>query len=783
MDSQLISPKSKILLKQNVFEKSLLHSKMRAGVALNRIIPVGNYQMRVVRENVSCKNDKELNLVIESLKLGEKYFEWVWKESGSYDVLVLVDNNWNIKNIDVIERKNMKKLVRENDERIALNREQNASSVNIGSVSIKEPDPDSGVTLIEGDICDSEQSTIQCIPENYDFTEIRNIILDFSLDQEFRISVIEKFFDMFDPEDRSDDLLEFTCIISRIYQMSGTKVIEDYLIAVSSNGKINRTLCLMIAMILVDYEEISMSKDKGEIEWIAQRNSIRRERSFTSLFDACSNMNKVPTPYKVEVVVKLLEYERLIHSSTCMFTDIINDKEIDVDYRYKVLLKLDKNKYGSVVEKSLIIFSKSNHNLVYYRILSSQYLLELYKNETITLTNKNHSISIVESDLLSFAKDETLDYNRRADALDVLLQFSTGDTLEESRVLMRMLGGVFGNDRATVYDNQQNVHTSKIESSALDIIKDLVSTVSEEKCQGDSLLNITGITGKLFKFRGWNKVFDASKEKCEMCGEVLVAPAQTVLLDTLEVSCVDNYCSSLCKSRKEEKNKIIFALERVKMDRKLYTEFSLTLERVFILVWNYITTRIPSKETKMELKNRLCEELVEMSDTCSSGFIARFPNILCGYTSYQILISWKDQILGNVTGRLNHKARTVIKGDESLFNNKVDIDEISKLFCKYYGDEEPEVLHTNTETLSVSIKDEDVESPTRSENILQTFYERVLEEVSYMSYDKRQSFLYFFRRTIGGIKEEMYQEFKEYMDDASFDLYFTQAILAYTDGI
>jgi hypothetical protein len=66
------------------------------------------------------------------------------------------------------------------------------------------------------------------------------------------------------------------------------------------------------------------------------------------------------------------------------------------------------------------------------------------------------------------------------------------------------------------------------------------------------------------------------------------------------------------------------------------------------------------------MKNRLLEELIEMSGTCSSGFASRLVNVISGFGDFNITISWKDQIIANFSGRLNARINNIhnLKMDE-----------------------------------------------------------------------------------------------------------------------
>ena len=57
----------------------------------------------------------------------------------------------------------------------------------------------------------------------------------------------------------------------------------------------------------------------------------------------------------------------------------------------------------------------------------------------------------------------------------------------------------------------------------------------------------------------------------------------------------------------------------------------------------------------------------------------------------------------------------------------------------------------------------------------------ILEEMTIpvIHYNRRMKFLGFFRSCISRIREEMYQEFRSYMEDNDYDFYFRKAIIHY----
>lgn len=165
------------------------------------------------------------------------------------------------------------------------------------------------------------------------------------------------------------------------------------------------------------------------------------------------------------------------------------------------------------------------------------------------------------------------------------------------------------------------------------------------------------------------------------------------------------------------------SFNRIMMDKAIYSKYNCGLSCILIKIWTFLS----GHKSEKEMKKRLIEELLEMSGTCSSGFASRLVNTISGFADFNFKISWEDQIVANFTGRLNSKIR--------------DMDNL-------------------------------------------TLQEKILTEMAISSdnYEKRKNFLKFFRKTMCSIREEMYDEFKTYISDTDFDLYFRKAISIYETG-
>lgn len=172
---------------------------------------------------------------------------------------------------------------------------------------------------------------------------------------------------------------------------------------------------------------------------------------------------------------------------------------------------------------------------------------------------------------------------------------------------------------------------------------------------------------------------------------------------------------------KHEKDAVEGALTRVAIDRAVYGHSNMALSTILTKVWTYVQ----NSEYREELERRLIEELVESNNKCSSGYAGRIVNTLSGFDEkMSVSISFEDQIISNLEARLNTRIRSL-------------------------------------------------DDPDRVEKILDEMTIPVIE------YDKRGNFLRFFREHISKIREEMYSEFCQYMDDTDYDFYFRKAIIHY----
>ena len=376
----------------------------------------------------------------------------------------------------------------------------------------------------------------------------------------------------------------------------------------------------------------------------------------------CNEIYKsnISTLYKIDIIKILMKNDEYNENSKKYFCEIINDQKISCDYRFKTIFGLENSEkdLNYFIKEGLLYFFFEEKNEIKLRIMSCQTLLKKYQQYQI------------EDILYSICENTEYSENVRADACDTLLYGGTDEYKEKAKIMIMKLGNA-KNVEHIIYGNSQNVHIKEIEKS-----------VSE----GIEFLN----KFELMKHEGKNINFSYVEEK--------------IFLINLE----------------KNVERIKICLNRILIDKCVYSDFNCTLLNILLRIWTYIS----SHKDEEEMKKRLLEELDEMADTCSSGFVSRLINVISGFGEFNLQISWRDQIIANFSGRLNKEIR--------------DLDDL-------------------------------------------TLQDKILAQMTLKSddYEKRKHFLKFLRNNLLKIRFELYSEFKNHICDTDFDLYFRSAVSQY----
>ena len=608
----------------------------------------------------------------------------------------------------------------------------------------------------------------------YDQDKLSTYILDLSLSENIRIKALEMYHDI-----NKENTIELISRITGMYQFSGTNIIQKFLIYICINEiKISSFLKLECAKSLLsffEYEEDISKDDDKEFREIKEdsnaevraRNSTRKKTGYNALNSVCNHIQKdreFPTPCKVDAVCMLMETNDYKVETCLYFKDIINDLSLDCDFRYKTILSLEKRRGVSSIDCELlnvkyyitetcIDFLKNANNLIMYRILSGQYLLQNCEvDEEVKMC--------VYNTLYDFSTNSDIDYNLRADAADTLLNLGTDDFKIKAREIIMILGRIQGPVR-NVYDNAQNVHTVEIEKSVGEIIEVLLTY--KTMMIGENPIDFIYVSNRI------NDILKIEVDSIKI--EPLCNNCKKEIIKDINVK--DGFCSNICNDMFDRHEKIRISLNRIEMDRALYSKFNSNLSNVLVKLWSYIQ----ENEYKEAMIQRLVEELEDMSGTCSTGFLSRLVNTLSGFGQLNIKISFDDQIISNFTGRLNMYARKLTESNSPFRNEKLnDVVELH-IYTKCIHHKFPNAKSMK-QLIGLYLK---TDREQKINEILYDFEEQVLNEMMLETnkFNDRRHFLLFFREYMLRIREELYEEFKEFVTDTEFDLCIRKAISVY----
>ena len=661
------------------------------------------------------------------------------------------------------------------------------------------------------------------LDDNSDDTNLPKIVTDLSYSTDKRINALEQYY-----AQNGDNAIEIIRTLSSMYQMSGSKLIERFFYNICTKALISPFLKIEAAKCILDYEEIY---DPDRLEEINKNNESRKILGYKALEQVCYDLSEMPAPCRIEAIFLLMKSEQSRTNADFYFKEFIRTDSIECEYRYSSILSLEnigademkdelyeysgkeeilenffgllskwmlpnmkktkrncryilsklsyeevKNLYMKIfperecgrdwfIESAQIEFFFYDKIPIYYRIISGQYLLKISN-----LLNKHRDS--VEKQMIDFAECQDIEYNLRADAADILITFGSEASRDKGREIIMKLALVNGPVR-TVFDNAQNVHTEKVEESVAETLEFLTTLpINNNSIDFD---HVNSHVEKLLK------------EELEF-----IQKHHNLKGDTCKChinSTHDSFCSEVCKEFYHKNEKITVAMKRIFMDRALYSKFNNSLINILLKIYNYIQIQ-EDESIRSQLYKRMLQELEEMSGTCSSGFASRLVNIISGYGNFNIRISFEDQIISNFSGRLNAVARSITSVD-SVFR----VDKIEDVVELYLLEDDKIELRTNIErklnpdeSIEKKPKIKDVVlyflSESREEKIeecIQYFAESVFNEMAIKSsmYSKRRFFGLFFRTYVCKIREELAIEFKEFVSETDFDLFFRKAIMMY----
>ena len=360
----------------------------------------------------------------------------------------------------------------------------------------------------------------------------------------------------------------------------------------------------------------------------------------------------VMNTYRVESA-KFLFYSEIpeyVEEAGSYLKDVVKDHSLTSKYRYETIAcfitdtgmaaRYNVDRLPVIYNEEFVFplqmtFFFDQKNDVRSRLLSGQHLLQMDSHEEVH-DDVQKAILDIALDKTAGSKDpDTLEaiedisdeeertkkiseivHNVRADAVDILIRLGKTEELKiRAAEILAELGDEDNRSALdqTFYSNKQNIHDSKIQQSANKYIEQLVLHDNGSKAMS----------------------FEDTHNQV------------TQLINNLELS----YAQRIHAFK---------SLNRISIDSARFTKYKLTTSLVFCHIWK----KILNSENSDDLKRRLVEELIDMSDTCSSGHCIRLVNALSSIEDDAIMINIDDQLKSNINARIHAKIRKLDEGDK-----------------------------------------------------------------------------------------------------------------------
>lgn len=289
------------------------------------------------------------------------------------------------------------------------------------------------------------------------------------------------------------------------------------------------------------------------------------------------------------------------------------------------------------VNHILILFLNNKENHIRQRISAASVIYGSKSLSSIDSadgeTSETDALAIMKKEALDFlfsvGEDTTQVEDVRGDALDYILRLSKGEVKRRANKLVLELGAEadssgnksLSNKIKTIYRNTQNVHDENVSGAVLEFIEQMDPTIDTF-----SFVEVVGSLGKYYQKK--------------------------------EISAQDRYRART-------------ALFRIESDSSTFGENNFSVKKIFTYIWTLIQAfrnfeepikaydkKFSGEEAADLLEEKFVNALIEMGETCSSGHVSRLVQVMEGF-GFKITISYHEQVIANVSGRIAAKAASV----------------------------------------------------------------------------------------------------------------------------
>ncbi len=414
-----------------------------------------------------------------------------------------------------------------------------------------------------------------------------------------------------------------------------------------------------------------------------------------------------------------------------IWKSVILDASLEEEFRYKLLQYLCNTELSESLK-----YNFSNISLTYnwkdYRYI--MYIIQfIIKTNKLSYTHLDVLYNIIdERKLQSNAKADIADFflGLKENFSDYTLPENIDEYVAKGKDILDKLSYEEGGAK-TFYNNTQNIHKIEVDSSINPFIEMLLSINLEIPTNEDELDEFI------------DKVVDEIKD----------------------------YSSNIHSH--EEQIRIIGAINRFILDNTLYSKYSVSLLTLLIRSYYYIQNH----QHKDELMKRLCEELCDMADTCTTGHIGRLVNIFSGY-EVTLSMPVEEEIKSCVYARLTN-----------IINNKDE--EIRDLIFDTIGTSE-EIKGRDKRQIDMSASLVGTKNAYLDENgkvieFVLTENDIIKEQLMHKTEDPEVLFYKLLGKDISALLDDLRNEYKSLIDDGKLseqdlDLYFRKSINLFQVG-
>lgn len=537
------------------------------------------------------------------------------------------------------------------------------------------------------------------------------------------------------------EVVEILKKLVSIFCLGPTKLLEKFLIRICKSDE------LPFSLRLETCKDICLYKDDSDDLFNILHSLMQQVQG-----------DEITFVKQFEAITTLMRNNNFFDKCKTHMFAFLDNESMSSEYRYKSILSLKtqfdlrktwmSKEERETLDKILFSYQKDFlHHFSKNDKNDSYYRILALQLLLVQFSKEDDEICNI---LLSIGLDEKQNYNIRADATDVVLRYGSQTARESAKQLILDLGRNGNLNNVSIYQNAQNAHNLVIEESAIVTLNRLAAIPLMKKDDGKAI--------------DFDYVYADMQHNVDENGQI--------------------------------------ALNRIKLDNALYGNSDLSLKSALVLIYSFIQTH----EYKHLLISRLCEELSESAGICSTGIMERMTNTFSGIIDdLGIKISFEDQILGQISGRLNQKIVNLIS-EPCLHVQDIKYCTCLKKVCpkaqllmsgNVSKDEEQDSIRdcgvcaicTQKEHLAEILKTrflkrEDVKcihTCSEEENCNSSIIDKLLEEMTIpvRYHSKRQTFLLFFRKNFPFIYDDLYKEYEKELDYTTFDLLMRKAVISY----